>query len=119
MLCGLKISEIDISSQNWEVGYVCNLFCSAYPVAMADGVERATALQCDKIDSLDNVITHKQRLRLIGSNHHVFGRCYDYHKLRPEMMRFPDPRISDEVIGNSSESNMATSSEMLKAFEMG
>ena len=39
--------------------------------------------------------------------------------LRPEMMRFPDPRISDEVIGNSSESNMATSSEMLKALEMG
>ena len=33
------------------------LFCSAYPVAMADGVERATALQCDKIDSLDNVIS--------------------------------------------------------------
>ena len=109
MLCGLKISEIDISSQNWEVGYVCNLFCSAYPVAVADGVERATALQCDKID---NVISR-------GCDHHEFGRCYDYHKLRPEMMRFPDPRISDEVIGNSSESNMATSSEMLKAFEMG
>ena len=57
MLFRLKISEIDISSQNWEVGYVCNLFCSAYPVAVADGVERATALQCDKIDSLDNIIS--------------------------------------------------------------